>query len=199
MSVHIKGSSCNSQPEITSIQMVKPLLSSDKVKNSFVIAGKNSNHFSESANTNSFTNEPSNSNLGNQSAKAVDIISVWALNETNIPKSAISHLITMMQPLHKDLPQTYQTLLPPSKLTYSQINEAVYFPTYKSSLCELLQKCYKRNSRNKIFYFCLLINIDGLLLFKHSPDLKFYPILVSLYDISIKPLCAGIHLFKHIL
>ena len=130
ISVHIKGSSCNSQPEITSIQIVEPLLSSDNVKNSFVIAGENSNYFSESATTNSFTNEPSNFNLGNQSARAVDIISVRALNEINIPKSAISHVLTIMQPLHKDLPQTYKTLLPPPKLTYSQINEGeyVHFP-----------------------------------------------------------------------
>ena len=63
-SVHIKGSSSNSQPESTSMQMVEPLLSSNNVRNSFVIAGENSNYFSESANTSSFTNESSNSNFG---------------------------------------------------------------------------------------------------------------------------------------
>ena len=45
MSVPMKGNSSNTQPESTFMQMVEPPLSKDNVKNSFVIAGENSNYF----------------------------------------------------------------------------------------------------------------------------------------------------------
>ena len=50
----------------------------------------------------------------------------------------------------------------------------------------------KTNCGNRITYF-LLINVDGLPLFRNSLDYKLYPILVSMsyFGFSMRLLCAG--------
>ena len=68
-----------------------------------------------------------------------------------------------------------------------------HFPNCTSALKTLLDFYFKDSKcGNRITCF-LLINIDGLPLFRHSPGYNLYPILVSIYGISNRPLCAGIY------
>lgn len=64
--------------------------------------------------------------------------------------------------------------------------EYVHLPNWIPSLKDMLPLC---NS----FTYNLIVNIDGLPLFSSSPNHKLYPILVSLYKVKMRPLCAGIY------
>ena len=71
--------------------------------------------------------------------------------------------------------------------------EYCHFSNWTSAL-KTLSNFYFKDSKcgNRITNF-LLINTDGLPLCRHSPDCKLYPILVSIYGIGMRPLCAGIY------
>nr|CAB3260130.1 transposase domain-containing protein [Phallusia mammillata] len=124
---------------------------------------------------------------------ATDIISNWALKEVNVPKSSVSRLLKALQPVLPDLPLSYKSLLPKPNLHFMQMGDGkyVHLHNWMSSLKKLLLYSY-RDMQGTVKYN-LIINIDGLPLFKHSPDFKIYPILISVYKLRMRPICAGIY------
>ena len=69
--------------------------------------------------------------------------------------------------------------------------EYCHFPNWMESLKSLLM--FHFNCCTGAVNYYLMINCDGLPLFRHSPDYKLYPILVSLFGVSMCPLCAGVY------
>ena len=67
----------------------------------------------------------------------------------------------------------------------------VHFPNWKKALANVLGQNHTTSSGN--IPYTLLINIDGLPLFKHSPDYKIFPILCSVYKAKSRPITIGIY------
>ena len=111
------------------------------------------------------------------------IIRNWALAEINVPKASVSKLLSQLYTVHDELPKSFKTLLTKQKLLYKPMQEGLYchFPDWTSSLKKLLTHMQKLSCNADDMNYYLLVNIDGLPLFNHSPDLKLYPILVSIY------------------
>ena len=55
---------------------------------------------------------------------------------------------------------------------------------------------YKNLITDTAIEYHVIINIDGLPLFEHSPDYKIYSILVSIYKTKMQPICAGVYCSK---
>ena len=94
----------------------------------------------------------------------------WALNEANVPEATVTRLLKQMKSFYPELPQTFETVLLQPKLSYQDMSGGLYvhFQNWKKSLANVLEQNYTTSS-GKIPY-TLLINRDGLLLLKHSPD-----------------------------
>ena len=120
------------------------------------------------------------------------MITTWALNEVRVPKSSISRLLKGLHSIHSELPKSFKTLLPSPKLTYKPMlaGKYVYFPNWLSVLPNALIYFYGHLCNVEFF---LLINVDGLPLFGHSPNYKLYPILVSIYRCKMRPICVGVY------
>ena len=120
------------------------------------------------------------------------IIATWALNEPNIPKASVSRLLKRLKCIRNELPTSFKNLLPSPNLSYNSMMQGLYvhFHNWLTSLKEVL--CYFHGHLQGTIDYTLLINIDGLPLF-HSPDFKLYPILITVYGIKMRPLCAGIY------
>ena len=120
------------------------------------------------------------------------IITTWALNEVRVPKSSISSLLKGLHTIHNELPKSFKTLLLRPKLIYKSMlaGKYVYFPNWLSALTNALVYFY---GHLRDVEFFLLVNVDGLPLFGHSPDYKLYPILVSLYRCKMRPICVDIY------
>ena len=120
-------------------------------------------------------------------------IKKWALNETNVPKAAVTRLLHVLKKFHPELPVSFETLLPTPNLPYEIMYSGMYvhFSNWKKSLENILnQKYYNRNGE---VHFQLLINIDGLPLFNKSPDYKLYPVLCNVYEANTRPICIGMY------
>ncbi|XP_078487633.1 uncharacterized protein LOC144745451 [Ciona intestinalis] len=113
--------------------------------------------------------------------------------ETNVPKAAVSRLLVRLQPLYPDLPCSIKYLLARPKLIYTNMEGGLYvhFNNWIPALKNIL--LYNYHQLCGEVSYCLLVNIDGLPLFKHSPDYKLYPILVSVYKLSMRPICVGVY------
>ena len=120
-------------------------------------------------------------------------ISAWALNEVRVPKASISRLLEILHPLHPQLPLTYKSLLPKPDLIPRTMDSGMYihFKNWLTTLREILLYHYGHMSGSVTYY--LIVNIDGLPLFKHSPDYKLYPILTTVHNVSMRPICVGIY------
>lgn len=119
----------------------------------------------------------------------VSAIKTWVLGESNVPRSAVTRLLKLLQPLHPSLPATIDGLLERPHLTYEVMCDTgcyVYFKNWLRALKQLLS-CISETS------YSLLVNVDGLPLFKSSPNYKLYPILVLVRGLSSRPICAGIY------
>jgi len=123
-----------------------------------------------------------------------DIVSLWAIEELNVPKKSITRLLKKLNHNFNNIPKSYHGLLGKPQLEYEKMlhGEYCHFSNWTIALKSLLDFYFKDCKSDKVTYF-LLINIDGLPLFHHSPDHKLYPILVSIYGFNMRPLCAGIY------
>ena len=123
------------------------------------------------------------------------IIKNWAINEVNVPKSAVSRLLASLHSIHKELPKSFKTLLPSPHLLYEPMQEGryVHFPNWTSCLKQMLLHIYGPSNNIGVVSYFLIVNVDGLPLFQHSPDFKLYPILLTIYGFKMRPLCAGIY------
>ena len=130
-------------------------------------------------------------NREHETRTITDIIRDWALAERNVPRSAITNLLKVLQPLHSSLPLSAETLISRPSLTFENMVEEgayVYFANWTTTLREFLQNCWKSDKP-----YTLLINIDGLPLFKSSPNYKLYPVLVMVKGVASRPICAAIY------
>nr|CAB3260125.1 transposase domain-containing protein [Phallusia mammillata] len=120
------------------------------------------------------------------------VLTNWVLT-SNVPKLAVTRLLKSLHQFHDNLPKSYKTLLPTPALNYQQMGqgEYVHFYNWISTLKDVLctYACYQRGNVS----YMLIINIDGLPLFVHSPDYKLYPILATVYGIKMRPICIGIY------
>ncbi|CAK8697393.1 unnamed protein product [Clavelina lepadiformis] len=114
----------------------------------------------------------------------------WVILEKNVPNSAVTRLLHQLRNVNNSLPCSYKTLLPPPRLQYETMagGSYVHLSNWKKGLQDILSS----NVNHQTVYH-LIINIDGLPLFKSSPNYKLYPILISLYKVPMRPLCAGIY------
>lgn len=114
----------------------------------------------------------------------------WARSEPNVPRSSVDHLLKILKPHLPTLPLSVDTLIPSMKLQYEDMGggKYVHFANWTKVLRELLT-LHNTKSGN----YDLKINIDGLPLFKSSPNYKLYPIILLVQNISCRPICAGIY------
>jgi len=114
-------------------------------------------------------------------------ISAWDFNE--VEKASISRLLEILHPLHPQVPLTYKILLPKPDLIPRTMGSGMYihFKNWLTILREILLYHYGHMPGSVSYY--LIVNIDGLPLFSHSPDYKLYPI----QSINAAHLC--LHLF----
>ena len=125
------------------------------------------------------------------------IIKNWALNEINVPKASISRLLAHLHPIHNEPPKSFKTLLPNPRLSFQPMQEGQYVHFFNWSLCLKKLILHIHGSSDSygtgIKKYYLVVNVDGLPLFQHSPDFKLYPILITIYGCKMRPLCAGIY------
>lgn len=120
------------------------------------------------------------------------VLAEWAVSETKVPKKSISRLLDRIHVFFSDLPVTYNGLLPKPQLHYEDMGDGgryCHFPNWTAALAKFL--CYHCQGLYGTKEYFLIINVDGLPLFKGSPDFKLYPILVSVYGVIMRPICAG--------
>ena len=124
-----------------------------------------------------------------------EIIKNWAINEVNVPKSSISRLLVGLHSIHNELPKSFKTLLPNPQLLFEPMQDGryVHFPNWTTCLRKLLFHIYGSSDNTGTVDYFLIVNVDGLPLFRHSPDFKLYPILVTIFGFKMRPLCAGIY------
>ena len=117
-------------------------------------------------------------------------IASWALLEKNVPKTAIASLLKILSRYHEEIPLSVASLFPPSNLRYESMlkGEYVHVANWIVSLKNLIS--YQAPETNLVH---LLVNVDGLPLFKSSPDYRLYPILVKVLEIKSRPICVGIY------
>ena len=139
--------------------------------------------------------DDSNSLLCTSSSSIEHILSQWAMEERNVPKLSITRLLKKLNVVFDELPKTLHELLSKPKLAYEKMLDGEYchFPNWINALKALLDFYFKDYESGSTINYYLLINIDGLPLFRHSPDFKLYPILISVYGINMRPLCAGLY------
>ncbi|XP_078487356.1 uncharacterized protein LOC144745231 [Ciona intestinalis] len=127
------------------------------------------------------------------SSSIKEVIKFWALNEPSMPKSSLTNLLKLIHPFHNELPKSSKTLLPCPKLEYNAMGkgEYVHFPNWISALKSVLTR-FLIDEVPTVNYQ-VIVNIDGLPLFTHSPDYKLYPILLSVYSIAMRPICVGVY------
>ena len=102
-----------------------------------------------------------------------------------------------MHSIHNELPKSYKALLPHLQLFFQPIQggQYVHFSNWSLCLKKLILHIHglSDSSGTGIKEYYLIVNVDGLLLFQHSPDFKLYPILITIYQCKMRPLCAGIY------
>jgi len=119
-------------------------------------------------------------------------ITAWCVLEPNVPHAAVTRLLQSLYKFHPELPKTYQTLLPKPDLQYEPMEEGLYvhMPNWITSLKEMLNSI--RSDSNNVNY-SIVVNVDGLPLFKSTPNYKLYPILITIHNIKMRPICVGIY------
>lgn len=119
----------------------------------------------------------------------------WAAAEVNVPRVAIGRLLKILKPHIPTLPSSVDALIPPANLTYENMScgKYVHFANWVEILKKLLITQTLNTPTNNIYDFKLIINIDGLPLFKSSGNFKLYPILVKINTVPSKPICVGLY------
>jgi len=143
-----------------------------------------------------FTETPNvaeNQNCSPEAKTVCQILEDWALTEPNVSKQAISRLCKSPNCVLPEVPCSYSGLIGQPQSNYARMcnGEYCHFPNWMESLKSLLM--FHFNSCTGAVNYYLLINCDGLPLFRHSPDYKLNPILVSFFGVSMRPLCAGVY------
>jgi len=138
-------------------------------------------------------NAVENQNCSPEAKTVCQILVDWALTEPNVPKQAISRLRKNLDCVLPEVPCFHSSLIGQPQLNYARMCNGEYrhFPNWMESLKSLLM--FQFNSCTGAVNYYLLINCDGLPLFRHSLDYKLYPMLVSLLGVSMRPLFAGIY------
>lgn len=115
----------------------------------------------------------------------------WAVSQ-NIPRTSVSLLLHILNPLHKELPLDYRTLLKtPTSFEYSKkINNGDYIHLglvkgLKEFICQNPFLSFNDN------LIKLSFNIDGLPLFKSS-NYQVWPILAMVVNVKSSPFAVGI-------
>ena len=139
-------------------------------------------------------NVAENQNCSPEANTVCEILVDWALTEPNVPKQAISRLCKNLNCVFPEVLCSYSGLIGQPQLNYARMcnGEYCHFPNWMESLKSLLMFHFNSCTGGAVNYY-LLVNCDGLPLFRHSLDYKLYPILVSLFGISMRPLCAGVY------
>ena len=138
----------------------------------------------------------SDNGLSNNVAAEISVtarIASWAVNEVRVPKASVSRLLVVLHPVMPDLPLSQKSLLPKPVFSHRRIGDGQYIhlQSWLDTLKNILLHYYGQQTGTVTYY--LTINIDGLPLFKHSPDFKLYPILVTVYKLKMRPICVGIY------
>ena len=60
----------------------------------------------------------------------------------------------------------------------------------------LLLRIHGTSNNSGIITYYLVVSVDGLPFFNHSSNVKLQPILVSIYQCEMRPLCAGVYFKK---
>ena len=118
----------------------------------------------------------------------------WVLKEVNVPKSSVTSSLKGLNCFNLQLPSSFSGLLPYPKLVYTPMLDGkyVHIINWQDSLLSILSSYYNYKDCPKVIEYYVIVNVDGLPLFKHSPDYKLYPILIQVYKISMRPICVGI-------
>ena len=129
------------------------------------------------------------------SSSIQQIVFQWAMEKLFVPKQSVTRLLQKLNLVFGKLPVSYHGLVSKPDLVYERMlcGEYCHFSNWTSALKTLLDFYFTRSAKNSAITYFLLVNVDGLPLFRHSSDYKLYPILVSIYGISMRPLCAGIY------
>lgn len=115
----------------------------------------------------------------------------WANNEPNVPRSSVHRLLKVLKPHLPSLPLSVNTLMPPGKHVYEEMEPGGKYVHFNNWL-EILSTVLDINKQESC-HFTLKINIDGLPLFKSSANYKLYPILALIDSINCRPICIGIY------
>ena len=117
-------------------------------------------------------------------------IARWANAEPSMSMQAISRLLQSLHDFDTFIPSSEKTLFPRQKLDILSMGDGkyIYIANWVLSLRDILST--SELLRN---HYTILVNVDGLPLFKSSGNNKFYPILVSVLKINHRPICCGIY------
>lgn len=108
-----------------------------------------------------------NSQESNNCTSIVNAVRMWALTNSNVPHSSISLLLTILHPFHPELPFDVRTLLKTSSLKFNvkvlKNGQFIYLGIENALKTHLF-----KNSNFSENIIKLIINVDGLYLFKSS-------------------------------
>ena len=113
------------------------------------------------------------------------------MKEVNVSKSSVTSLLKGLNYFNLQLPSRFSGLLPYPRLVYTPILGGKYVHIMQDSLLTILSSYYNYEDCPKVIEYYVIVNIDGLPLFKHSPDYKLYPILIQVYKIPMRPISVG--------
>ena len=120
------------------------------------------------------------------------VILNWVEDCPNVPKSAVSKLLSHFNDFYPDLPKTAHTLLKSDSVDVSIVSmhfgRYIHFNNWR---CIIAQHLNERAS--EVDHLSLDINIDGTPLFRDSRRFHAHPILVKLNELGGKIICPGIY------
>ena len=202
----VLSSSCNRDPETSSCAVVdrQAVGTCDKkvMPNSIVDAKQQSSAMlsigmfvSQKLDNQVLTAISSHTLKCRYSTSIQQIVSQWAVEELNVPKQSVTRLLQKLTLVFGKLSVSYHGLVSLPHLVHERMlsGEYCHFSNRTSALKTLLDFYFKRSAKDSTITYFLLVNVDGLPLFRHSSDYKSYHILVSIYGISMRSLCVGIY------
>ena len=66
-----------------------------------------------------------------------------------------------------------------------QVGQYVHFPNWTTCLRNLLFHIYRSSDNTDAVNYFLIVNVDGLPLFRHCSDFKLYPILITIFGFKM--------------